>query len=212
MYQPTHFREDRLEVRQSLIREHPLGLLITASGGGLMANPLPFVLAPSASERGTLRAHLAVANSQIQELAAASDCLVVFQGPQAYVTPSWYETKRETGKVVPTWNYATVHAWGCPRLIEDDAWLRHHLHELTQHQEQTRSAPWKVGDAPDPFITAQLKGIVGLEVEIDRLEGKWKISQNRSEKDRMGVLAGLYEEGGEAEPMAVVAEYSLLEG
>ena len=210
MYQPAHFREDRLEVQQGLIREHPLGLLVTAGAGGLMANPIPFVLSPSASERGTLRAHLTVANPQVQELAAAPDCLIVFQGPQAYVTPSWYATKQETGKVVPTWNYATVHAWGRPRPIEDAAWLLRHLHELTQHQEQPRSAPWEVGDAPEPFIAAQLKGIVGLEVEIRRLEGKWKVSQNRPERDRRGVLAGFLEGGPEAEPMAaLVAEYGL---
>lgn len=109
MYQPTHFREDRLEVQHSLIREHPLGLLITAGAGGLTANPIPFTLAPSASKQGTLRAHLARANPQVGELAAVSECLIVFQGPQAYVTPSWHATKQETGKVVPTWNYATVH-------------------------------------------------------------------------------------------------------
>ncbi len=212
MYQPTHFREDRLEVQHGLIQEHPLGLLITAGTGGLMANPLPFALAPSASKRGTLRAHLARANPQVRELAAASDCLAVFQGPQEYVTPSWYATKQETGKVVPTWNYATVHAWGRPRLIEDATWLLRQLHEFMQHQEQPRSTPWEVGDAPGSFITAQLKGIVGLEIEIDRLEGKWKVSQNRPKKDRRGVLAGFREKGREAESMAaLVAEYGLLE-
>jgi len=210
MYQPAHFREDRLEVQHSLIQDHPLGLLITAGAGGLMANPIPFSLAPSASERGTLQAHLARANPQVGELAAVSDCLVVFQGPQAYVTPSWYATKRETGKVVPTWNYATVHAWGRPRLIEDVAWLQSQLHELTQHQEQARPVPWEVGDAPASFIAAQLKGIVGLEIEIDRLEGKWKVSQNRPEKDRRGVLAGFREKGLEDEAMAaLVAKYGL---
>ncbi len=210
MYQPAHFREDRLEVQHGLMQEHPLGLLITAGAGGLMANPIPFKLAPSASERGTLRAHLARANPQIAELAAVSDYLIVFQGPQAYVTPSWYATKRESGKVVPTWNYATVHAWGRPRLTEDADWLERQLHELTQHQEEVRSAPWEIGDAPASFIAPQLKGIVGLEIEIDRLEGKWKVSQNRPEKDRRGVLVGLRGEGREAEPMAaLVAEYGL---
>lgn len=212
MYQPTHFREDRLEVQHRLVREHPLGLLITAGAGGLMANPIPFTLELSASERGTLRAHLARANPQVHELAAVSECLVVFQGPQAYVTPSWYATKRETGKVVPTWNYATVHAWGRPRVTEDADWLRQQLEALTQQQEEARSTPWDVGDAPAPFIAAQLKGIVGLEIEVDRLEGKWKVSQNRPEGDRKGVLAGFREQGGEAEAMAaLVAEYGRLE-
>ena len=122
MYQPPHFREDRLEIQHDLIQEHPLGLLITAGPRGLMANPIPFVLDAAASERGTLRAHLARANPQIQELASKQECLIVFQGPQAYITPSWYATKRETGKVVPTWNYATVHVWGCPSVIEDVGW------------------------------------------------------------------------------------------
>lgn len=212
MYQPTHFREDRLEVQHALVQDYPLGLLVTAGASGLMANPVPFTLEPSVSERGTLRAHLARANPQLQELAAVPECLVVFQGPQAYVTPSWYATKRETGKVVPTWNYAMVHAWGRPRLVGDAAWLQRQLHDLTQRQEGPRSAPWRVDDAPEPFIAAQLKGIVGLEIEIRRLEGKWKVSQNRPERDRRGVLAGFREEGPEAEPMAaLVAEYGLPE-
>lgn len=206
MYQPTHFREDRLGVQHGLIRDYPLGLLVTAGAGGLMANPVPFTLVPSASERGTLRAHLARANPQARELAAVSECLVVFGGPQAYVTPSWYATKQETGKVVPTWNYATVHAWGRPHVTEDEAWLRQQLHDLTQHQEGSQDAPWRVSDAPAPFIAAQLRGIVGLEIPIERLEGKWKVSQNRSEGDRRGVLAGFREE--DADHMAaLVAEY-----
>ena len=148
MYQPAHFREDRLDVQHSLIRQHPLGLVITAGIGGLMANPLPFLLDPSASEHGTLYAHLARANPQAQELATVADVLVVFQGPQQYVTPSWYATKHETGKVVPTWNYATVHAWGRPTVIEDPAWLRHHVAQLTQQHEHARPAPSDVADAP----------------------------------------------------------------
>ncbi|MEF2279033.1 FMN-binding negative transcriptional regulator [Deinococcus sp. YIM 134068] len=208
MYQPPHFREERLEVQHALIRKFPLGLLITAGPGGLMANPIPFVLAPSASAKGTLQAHLARANPQLRELGPASECLVVFQGPQEYVTPSWYPTKQETGKVVPTWNYATVHAWGRPRLIEDAAWLAHHLNALTRSQEQERPVPWEVADAPDSYITSQMKGIVGIELEIDRLAGKWKVSQNRPEPDRRGVVAGFRQRGEESHPMAaLVAEY-----
>ena len=208
MYQPAHFREDRLDVQHDLIRHRPLGLLVTAATGGLMANPIPFVLDATASERGTLRAHLSRANPQVHELASAPECLIIFQGPQDYITPSWYATKRETGKVVPTWNYATVHAWGRPRVIEDAGWVLQHLHELTQHQEQTRSTPWKVDDAPDAFIAAQLKGIVGIEIVIDRIEGKWKVSQNRSEQDRRGVLDGLREKGDEAKDMALLVAQS----
>src|SRR6185369_17677188 len=111
MYLPPHFQEDRIEVQHQLIREHPLGLLISAGPGGLIANPVPFLIVPEASERGTLRCHISRANGQWRELMAVEECLVVFQGPQAYITPSWYQTKQDTGKVVPTWNYATVHAW-----------------------------------------------------------------------------------------------------
>ncbi|HEV7251765.1 MAG TPA: FMN-binding negative transcriptional regulator [Mesorhizobium sp.] len=204
MYQPPHFREDRLERHHELIRSHPLGLLVTAGPLGLMANPIPFLLDSQASERGTLRAHLARANPQWRELAQAEDCLVVFQGPEAYITPSWYPTKGETGRVVPTWNYATVHVWGRPRLVEDGAWLRAHLEALTSARESRRAAPWSVDDAPAPFVAAQLKGIVGVELPIARSEGKWKVSQNRGEADRNGVVRGPREEGPDAEPMAAL--------
>lgn len=212
VYQPAYFREDRLEVQHDLIRHYPLGLFVSAGTSGLMANPIPFALDATGSERGTLRAHLSRANPQVQELITAQECLIVFQGPQNYITPSWYATKRETGKVVPTWNYATVHVWGCPQVIEDASWLLHQLHELTQHQEQVRSTPWGVNDAPDAFIAAQLKGIIGIEIIIDRIEGKWKVSQNRPEQDRRGVLEGLREKGEEAKDMAaLVAQYGRLE-
>lgn len=211
MYQPPSFREDRLAVQHDLVRTHPLGLLITAGAGGLMANPIPFILDPSASTLGTLRAHLARANPQLDELAVVDDCLIVFQGPQQYVTPSWYATKRETGKVVPTWNYATVHAWGRPRVIDDPAWLEQQLHGLTHQQEAERPTSWTVDDAPAAYIAAQRKGIVGLEIPIRRIEGKWKVSQNRPEADREGVRRGLHGEGpAAAEMAALVAAYGRL--
>jgi len=207
MYQPPHFREDRVEVQHGLMRAHPLGLLITAGPGGLMANPIPFLIYPEGSERGTLRAHVSRANPQWRELAAVEECLVVFQGPQEYVTPSWYPTKQETGKVVPTWNYVTVHAWGRPQAIQDAAWLRRQLDDLTLLKEGARLSPWSVEDAPPEFVAAQLKGIVGVEIPINRIEGKWKVSQNRPEADRAGVLTGLREQGELSEPMAtLVAE------
>src|SRR5262249_36414101 len=176
MYQPPAFREDRIEVQHALIRAHPLGLLITAGPGGLMANHIPCLIDPDASERGTLRAHFARGNPHGSELAAVEQCLVVFQGPQDYVTPSWYATKQETGKVVPTWNYITVHAWGRPRVMDDAAWLRRQIGDLTDQQEGPFPVPWKVEDAPADYVTAQVKGIVGLEIPIDRIEGKWKVS------------------------------------
>jgi transcriptional regulator len=209
MYQPPHFREDRIAVQHALIRQFPLGLLVTAGAGGLMANPAPFLLYADEGERGVLRVHLARANPQVGELAGGGECLVVFQGPQEYVTPSWYATKRETGKVVPTWNYATVHVRGRPVLVEDAAWLRRQVDDLTALAEGRRPAPWKVEDAPPDFVTAQLKGIVGVEIPIAGVEGKWKVSQNRPAADREGVIDGLRAESREA-MAALVAAY--LEG
>jgi len=207
MYQPPHFREDRLAVQHALIREQPLGLLITAGPGGLQANHLPFLIDAGKSERGTLRAHLARANPQWGELTAVAECLVVFQGPQQYISPSLYPTKREHGKVVPTWNYITVHAWGRPQVIDDAAWLRHQVEDLTSHNEGSRPTPWYVSDAPEPFVAVQLKGIIGIEIPIAHIEGKWKVSQNRPAIDQTGVVAGLRGKGDDAEIMAsLVAE------
>lgn len=202
MYQPPHFREDRLEIQHALIQAHSLGLLITAGPGGLQANFVPFLVDAGKSEHGTLRAHLARANPQLRELAAVPECLVVFQGPQHYISPSLYPTKRETEKAVPTWNYITVHAWGRPQVMDDAAWLRRQIEDLTRHNEEPRAAPWKVSDAPESFIAAQMKGIVGLEIPIARIEGKWKVSQNRPAVDQAGVAAGLRGGGDEAELMA----------
>ena len=192
MYQPPHFREDRLEVQHALIRAHPLGLLITAGPGGLQANHIPFLIDAEASERGTLRAHLARANPQLRELAAVEQCLVVFQGPQHYISPSLYPTKRETGKVVPTWNYITVHAWGRPRVIDDAAWLRQP--DRGSHRAQRRHARRAVEGrrcARRLMSRRRSKAIVGLEIPIARIEGKWKVSQNRAAADQAGVAAGL---------------------
>lgn len=204
MYQSTFFREDRIEVQHDLMRAHPLGLLVTAGPEGLMANPIPFLIDAATSERGTLRCHIARANPQGRELAVVEQCLIVFQGPHSYVTPSWYATKRETGKVVPTWNYVTVHAWGRPRVIDDSQWLRRLVDDLTRVQESVRPAPWTIDDVPAEFIASQLNGIVGVEIPIDRIEGKWKVSQNRPPADRAGVVAGLRGEGESAAPMAAL--------
>lgn len=195
MYLPTHFRDDDLGAQHDLIRSYTLGLLVCAGTGGLEANHIPFVIEPTAGPKGTLRCHVARANPVWRELQSAPECLVVFLGPQAYITPSWYPTKRETAKVVPTWNYATVHAWGRPQVIEDASWLRRQIEALTRQQENVRSQPWAVSDAPEPFVAAQIRGIVGIEIEIARIEGKWKVSQNRSAADQAGVVAGLREAG-----------------
>lgn len=191
MYLPPAFREARTDVLHALIRRHPLGLLTSAGAGGLLATPLPFLVHAGEGGHGTLRAHIARANPHWRELQDAAECLVVFMGPQGYVTPSWYPSKRETQKVVPTWNYVTVHAWGRPRLVEDAAWLRRQIDELTRAQESHRPEPWAVGDAPDDYLVAQMQAIVGIEIPIARIEGKWKLSQNRPEADRAGVAEGL---------------------
>lgn len=191
MYQPPHFREENLEVQHDLIRAHPLGLLVTLSSTGLIANPLPFVLDPSASPKGTLRTHLARANIQWRDHDPAHEALVVFQGVESYITPSFYAEKQATGKVVPTWNYVMVQVYGSITVMDDPAWLRQQISAMTSLKESERALPWAVGDAPEAFIDSQLKGIVGLEIAIDRIEGKWKVSQNRHEADRQGVAAGL---------------------
>lgn len=207
MYQPPHFREDDLDVQHALIRAHPLGMLITAGASGLVANAVPFHLDPAASAKGTLRLHLAKANPQWRDIAAGADVLAVFQGADAYVTPSWYKTKQETGKVVPTWNYAIVQARGPARVIEDVEWLAAQIAALTGQHEETREKPWSVSDAPDDFIRAQMKGIVGIEIEIASIEGKWKVSQNRPLADREGVAAGLGELPAQKDMIDLVRRY-----
>ncbi|MGE0063636.1 MAG: FMN-binding negative transcriptional regulator [Xanthobacteraceae bacterium] len=191
MYQPPLFREDDLAVQHELIRARPFGFLVTLASTGLTANPLPFVLDASAGERGTLRCHVARGNPLWKDFDATHGALVIFSGLDRYITPSWYATKRESGKVVPTWNYAAVHVYG-PLIVKDDRdWLAGHVAELTAQQERPRQAPWAVSDAPAPFVEGQLRGIVGLEIPIVRLEGKWKMSQNRTAADRAGVIEGL---------------------
>ncbi|MDK4743379.1 FMN-binding negative transcriptional regulator [Rhizobium sp. CNPSo 3464] len=191
MYQPPHHREDDLGTQHALIRAHPLGLLITAGNGGLIANPVPFHLRAGLSSKGTLQAHIARANGQWREIQAGAPVLVVFQGAESYITPSWYATKQETGKVVPTWNYAVVQVRGNARVIEDPAWLREQIAMLTGENESGRPQPWAVDDAPAEFISAQLKGIIGIEIDIETIDGKWKVSQNRPAADRQGVAHGL---------------------
>lgn len=207
MYQPPHFREDDLNVQHALIRAHPLGLLITAGASGLVANSVPFHLDAGASEKGTLRLHLARANGQWRDIAAGAPVLAVFQGADSYVTPSWYQTKAETGKVVPTWNYAIVQARGQARVIEDAGWLLAQINAITGEHEGPREKPWSVGDAPEDFIRAQLKGIIGVEIEIAAIEGKWKVSQNRPVADREGVAKGLEEMAEQAEMQELVRRY-----
>src|SRR5689334_9840279 len=191
MYQPPHFREEDLGVQHALIRANPLGLLVTAAGGEPTANLLPFHLDASLSEKGTLQVHMARANGQWRQIEEGAPVLVVFQGADAYVTPSWYATKQETGRVVPTWNYIAVHAYGPVEFFQDPERLLQVVTRLTRRHEQSRPAPWAVGDAPADFIAAQLRGIVGIRIPVTKFEGKRKMSQNRPEADRIGVAAGL---------------------
>jgi transcriptional regulator len=207
MYQPAHHREDRLDLQHALIEAHSLGLLITSGTAGLVANFIPFLLKPAMGSLGTLQAHLARANGQWCDV-SGREVLVVFQGPQNYISPSFYETKRETGKVVPTWNYVVVQARGVAKVIEDGVWLSDQIEALTNRHEGARDKPWAVSDAPQSYIESQLRGIVGIEIEIASIEGKWKVSQNRPEADRRGVAEGLAEEN--ADMAAVVREFGNL--
>jgi len=195
MYLPPHFREDRLDVQHALIRERPLGTLLTAGPAGLLANHVPFLIYPDDGPLGTLRAHLARANPQLAELTGVTECLAIFHGPEDYISPGWYPSKRETGKVVPTWNFVTVHAWGPPRVIDDVSWLRRQVEDLTDMHEARQPTPWRVEDAPADYLATMLNAIVGVEIPIARIEGKWKMSQNRSDSDRAGIRAGLRAQG-----------------
>jgi transcriptional regulator len=195
MYQPPHFRETDLGVQHALIRAHPLGLLITAGANGPTANALPFLLDATRSEKGTLQVHMAKANNQWREIMAGTAPLVVFQGVDSYITPSWYATKQETGKVVPTWNYAVVQVRGTARVIDDPAWLKAQVEALTGEHEKPRAEQWAVSDAPESYIASQLKGIIGVEIDITGIEGKWKVSQNRPAADIAKVATGLADHG-----------------
>ena len=190
MYVPPAFREDDLPALHGTMREARLSSFVTATADGLIATPLPLLLAPDEGPYGTLYGHLARANPQ-WKLPPTGDAMALFMGPDAYVTPSWYATKRETGKVVPTWNYVAVHAYGPTEFFEDADRLRDVVTWLTNLHERPRAEPWAVTDAPEPFIRAQLRGIIGLRLPITRLEGKRKVSQNRTDEDRAGVVMGL---------------------
>jgi transcriptional regulator len=190
MYRPSSFAEDRPDVLRALIERHPLGALVSVTEAGLAAEHVPMLF-----DGRKLRAHVARANPIWRTLPAGSPVLVIFQGAGAYVSPSLYPSKAESGKVVPTWNYAVVHVRGTIRFIEDVAWLRELVSELTDRHETGRPAPWATSDAPADYLEALLQGIVGLEIEVASIEGKWKASQNRSDEDRRGVADGLAAEG-----------------
>jgi len=205
MYIPKHFEERDPGVLHALVRSHPLGAWVTQAGGRLEVNHLPFLVDATRGEDGTLIGHVARANPVWRSLSAGAESVVIFQGPQTYITPSWYPSKAAHGKVVPTWNYAVVHAHGVARAIEDREWLLGLGTRLTDTHEAERGTPWKVTDAPADYVETMLKAIVGIEIPLSSLVGKWKVSQNRSAADRAGVVRGL-EELGDANATALAAQ------
>jgi transcriptional regulator len=191
MYVPTHFEELRIDVLHDLIRRFPLATVITHSPEGFNANHIPLLLSENPAPFGLLRGHVAIANPILRDLADSTDSLVIFNGPNAYITPSWYATKQKTGKVVPTWNYAVVHAYGHFRIIDDRDWLRRQVEELTAHNEAPMDEPWSVSDAPQDYIDKMIGGITGIEMVITKMVGKWKVSQNQPAENQATVIQGL---------------------
>lgn len=204
MYVPPHFREQRLPTLQEAIRQSRIATLVTMGADGLIASHLPLLLDPEPAPYGTLRGHVARANSQWRDSKGEVEALAIFMGAEAYISPAWYPSKRADGKVVPTWNYVAIHAYGRITFFEDPARLLALVTALTQSHEGKRADPWAVSDAPADYIQARLKGIVGFELPIVRLEGKWKMSQNQPAENREGAREGLRREGGA--PEEIVAD------
>ena len=190
MFVPDHFKVDDVAQMHALMRGRPFAALVSAGASGLYASHLPTVLKDE-GDYGVIECHLSRANPHWRDLAEGGEALMIFQGPDGYITPNWYPTKAESGKVVPTWNYAVVHAYGRPEVKDDRDWLRRHVGELTTQQEKTEAQPWKLSDAPDSYIDVMTRGIVGFRFAITRLQGKWKMSQNRQKPDWEGVVRGL---------------------
>lgn len=205
MYNPSHFREERLPVLHEAIRQARLCTLVALGSDGLDASHIPILLEQEEGPNGTLYGHLARGNPQWKQIDKAVEALAIFMGPDAYITPSWYAEKARTGKVVPTWNFITIHVHGTLDFFEDKDQLLALVTKLTEKHEGKRARPWAVSDAPPDYIQAHLKGIIGFKLPIARIEGKWKMSQNRPLDDRQGVVAGLGEEDGPLE--AVVADF-----
>ena len=191
MYIPRHNEEKRVSVMHSLIVSRPLGTLVTLGASGLFASHIPMILEDDGSQFGVLKGHISRANPQWRDFVPTVDALAIFAGHQHYISPNWYPGTKEHGREVPTWNYVVVHAYGALKVIQDHHWLLTNVEKLTDAHEAASPTPWKVSDAPEDFIKSQLNGIVGLELAIQRLEGKWKVSQNRSERERDGVIDGL---------------------
>ena len=209
MYQPPAFREERVEILHDFMRNHPLAVLVSPGPDGFEANPLPLLLAAQEGKFGLLSGHFAKANPLLQALEKAEDGLqvvAIFHGPQHYISPAWYPSKQVDGKAVPTWNYAAVHAHGVLRPLADAERLRAHLDALSDTHEAGRAEPWATADAPAEFLSRMMKGITGFDITIERLEGKWKLGQNRDAADRAGIRNGLAGEAraGAAELAAIM--------
>jgi transcriptional regulator len=200
MYIPPSNAEHDVSAIFEFVEAHPLGMLVTSSPSeGLFATHLPLLVHRDRGAFGVLEGHVARANPHHRQVEQGVEALVVFVGPDAYITPEWYAAKREHGRVVPTWNYVAVHVYGTLRFVDDAAFLRRHLESLTDRHELPRPAPWSVSDAPEDYVSQQMKAIVGVELTITRLEGKWKMSQNRSAVDIDGVVRGLRERSAPVE-------------
>ena len=196
MHCPKAFEENRTDVLLALIQQHPLATIISHSQQGLEVNVMP-VLIKQNGEKIVLRGHLAKNNAQVQALAHSETILWVFQGPNTYVSPAWYPSKQLHGKVVPTWNYMLVEAQGQVKVFTDEDELLHLVTDMTNEHEQQRASPWQVNDAPAQYVQSQLRGIVGIEMEVSQLRGKFKLSQNRSDEDQCGVSSGIASEQAE---------------
>ena len=195
MYIPKQFAEERVEVMHELMAAHPLATLVSHSTGGLNANHIPLHLCVEPAPYGALQGHIARGNPLLDEMGEGREVLAIFHGPNAYISPSWYATKQQTGKVVPTWNYAVVHAYGYLRVIEDAAWLRAQLDALTTHNESGQPDPWSISDAPAEYIEQLMSAVVGVEMVITKLLGKWKVSQNQPQQNQIAVSEGLQASG-----------------
>ena len=198
MYVPRHFAEERIDVLHHAIEQTGLATLVSLGANGLIATHLPMVLDRASGPYGTLYGHVARGNPHWRDFDPSVQTLAIFPGPDAYISPNWYATKAADGRVVPTWNYLTVHAYGTLQTYDDPVRLKAHVERLTQRHESGQPTPWQVSDAPEDFVEGLLKGIVGLEVPIERIEGKWKMSQNRPEADKLGAIAGLETSGDPA--------------
>ena len=195
MYLPPHFTESRPEQLERIMREHPLGALVTQGAAGLDADHLPFEFDPGAGTHGLLSAHVARANTLWQRCPTGSEVMVVFRGAQAYISPSWYPSKHEAHRQVPTWNYEVVHAHGVLTVHDDERFVRRLVARLTRRHEAAEPTPWKMGDATPEYIDSMLRNIVGLEIAITSLVGKAKLSQNREARDRVSAADTLNARG-----------------